>query len=140
MAKLDGQCLCGQISYESDAEPIVTAVCHCADCQRQTGTSFSIVVVFPRDQLHIHGTPKVFETMGDDRGAPAYRHFCGDCGSPIISILADADEVAWIKAGTLNDKSWLNPTLEAWTHSAQPWVQEAAAAERPSFPRSVPAT
>jgi hypothetical protein len=139
MAKLDGHCLCGRITYECEAEPIVTAICHCEDCQRQTGTSFSIVVGVPRDQLQIHGTPKVFETMGDDRGAPAYRHFCGDCGSPIISILADADEVAWIKAGTLRDKSWLSPTLEAWTQSAQPWVQEAAAAERPSFARSVPA-
>src|SRR4051794_28887014 len=71
MAKLDGHCLCGQIAYTSDAEPIMTAVCHCADCQRQTGTTFSLVVAVPRDQLRIHGTPKVFQTMGDDRGAPA---------------------------------------------------------------------
>jgi hypothetical protein len=136
MSKLDGHCLCGEISYESEAEPIVTAVCHCADCQHQTGTAFSIVVGVQRDQLHIHGTPKVFETMGDDRGAPAYRSFCGTCGSPIISILADADDVAWIKAGTLNDASWLEPQLEAWTDSAQPWAKPAVHEDLPSFPRS----
>jgi hypothetical protein len=76
----------------------------------------------------------VFQTMGDDRGEPAYRHFCGHCGSPIMSVLADMDELAWIKAGTLDDKSWLNPTLEVWTDSAQPWLQ--APAERQTFPRS----
>jgi hypothetical protein len=136
MSKLDGQCLCGDISYECAADPIVTAVCHCADCQRQTGTAFSIVVGVPREQLHIYGTMKVFETLGEDRGAPAYRHFCGNCGSPIISILADTDDVAWIKAGTLRDTSWLEPQLEAWTDSAQPWARTAAHVERPSYPRS----
>jgi hypothetical protein len=136
MGKLDGHCLCGEISYECDAEPIVTAVCHCADCQRQTGTAFSIVVGVPRAELHINGTPKVFETMGSDRNAPAYRSFCGNCGSPIISILADADDVAWIKAGTLRDTSWLQPQLEAWTASSQPWVRSTEHAELPSFPRS----
>ena len=134
MAKLDGHCLCGQIVYTADAEPVMTAVCHCADCQRQTGTTFSPVVAVPRSQLHIEGTPMVFQTMGDDRGEPAYRHFCGHCGSPIMSVLADMDELAWIKAGTLDDKSWLNPTLEVWTDSAQPWLQ--APAERQTFPRS----
>jgi hypothetical protein len=135
MAKLDGSCLCGEITYESDAEPIGTVICHCADCQRQTGTSFSILVGIPRDKLDIHGTPKVFETIGDDRGAPVYRHFCGNCGSPIVSVLADADDVAWIKAGTLRDTSGLNPAVEVWTDSMQPWVREDAGVERPSFPR-----
>ena len=51
-----------------------------------------------------------------------------------MSVLADMDELAWIKAGTLDDKSWLNPTLEVWTDSAQPWLQ--APAERQTFPRS----
>jgi len=136
MGKLDGQCLCGEITYECDADPIMTAICHCSDCQRQTGTAFSIVVGVPRKQFHLHGTPKVFETIGDDRGAPVYRHFCGNCGSPIISILAEADDVAWIKAGTLRDKSWLEPELDAWTDSAQAWVRASTHQDRPSFPRS----
>ena len=136
MGHLDGHCLCGSITYECDADPIATMICHCADCQHQTGTAFSIIVGVPREQLHIHGEPKVFETFGDDRGAPAYRNFCGDCGSPILSILADDETVAWIKAGTLSDTSWLAPQLELWTDSAQPWARAATPEERPSFPRS----
>jgi hypothetical protein len=138
MGKLDGHCLCGGITYECDADPIATAICHCSDCQHQTGTAFSMVVGVPRDALHITGTPKVFETIGDDRGVPAYRNFCGDCGSPIMSILADVDGVAWIKAGTLNDASWLKPQLELWTDSAQPWALTAEREDRKYFPRGVP--
>jgi hypothetical protein len=81
---------------------------------------------------------KMFETFGEDRGAPAYRHFCGNCGSPIVSVLADADDVAWIKAGTLNDASWLEPELEAWTDSAQPWARGPEHADRGYFPRGIP--
>jgi len=138
MGKLDGHCLCGSITYESDADPVMTAICHCTDCQRQAGTAFSIVVGVPRDQLTINGDLKVFETTGDDTGATAYRHFCGSCGSPIISILANAEEIAWIKAGTLDDASWLKPELEAWTDSAQPWARVPERDDRAYFPRGLP--
>jgi glutathione-dependent formaldehyde-activating enzyme len=68
MGKLDGHCLCGSITYECDAEPIMTGICHCTDCQRSSASAFSIVVGVPRDELTIHGEMKVFETIGDDRG------------------------------------------------------------------------
>jgi hypothetical protein len=28
-----------------------------------------------------------------------------------------------LKAGTLDDKSWLEPTIHFWCDSAQPWVE-----------------
>ena len=36
MPKLEGGCLCGAVRYTSEAEPALTAVCHCPDCQKQT--------------------------------------------------------------------------------------------------------
>jgi hypothetical protein len=32
-----------------------------------------------------------------------------------------APELIFIKAGSLDDASWVQPTLEAWTSSAQSW-------------------
>ena len=32
MAK--GSCMCGQVTYEYEGEPAVTALCHCIDCQK----------------------------------------------------------------------------------------------------------
>jgi hypothetical protein len=29
--------------------------------------------------------------------------------------------LVFIKAGSLDDSSWLEPAVEAWTSSAQPW-------------------
>jgi hypothetical protein len=44
-----------------------------------------------------------------------------------------APELAFIKAGTLDDCSWIEPGVEAWTRSAQPWAphfERAARLER----------
>ncbi len=29
MPKMTGGCLCGQVHYSADAEPVFTGVCHC---------------------------------------------------------------------------------------------------------------
>ena len=42
--KIEGGCLCGKVRYSADAEPAFVGVCHCKNCQKGTGTAFSIVV------------------------------------------------------------------------------------------------
>ncbi len=42
----------------------------------------------------------------------------------IFSLSSDFPELAWLKAGTLNDTSWLEPEVEVWGRSAQPWVEQ----------------
>jgi len=131
---LTGRCLCGGVTYSADAEPIIQAVCHCADCQRQTGNPFSVLVVVPRAAFEVEGdTLATFATIGEDHGEETQRSFCSACGSPIFSIAAVAPELAFIKAGSLDDSSWLEPAVEAWTSSAQPWsprFEQAAQLER----------
>jgi hypothetical protein len=34
--KIDGGCYCGYITYEAEADPERTSICHCTDCQRLT--------------------------------------------------------------------------------------------------------
>jgi hypothetical protein len=123
MGKLDGHCLCGQVQYTCDSEPIITAICHCTECQRQTGTAYSIVVGVERAALAVTGDSLAsFQTVGDDTQLPVARQFCANCGSPIVSLAEMAPDVAFIKAGTLADASWLEPEIEAWCDSAQPWA------------------
>ncbi len=124
MTTLAGSCLCGNVTYTCGGEPILTAICHCADCQKQTGSAFSIVVGVRRDQLHVRGDSLTsVTTTGTDTNLQAARQFCNRCGSPIASLSDATPDLALIKAGTLHDRSWLDPQLEVWCNSAQPWVQ-----------------
>ena len=76
MSKMNGSCLCGSIRYTCDAEPLLTAVCHCPHCQKQSGTSFSVIVAVPKDSLTIAGqTLKTFDDVGES-GLPVLRRFC----------------------------------------------------------------
>ena len=125
MGKLDGRCLCGAVTYSSDAEPAFVAICHCKDCQRQSGTAFSVVVGVPDAELDVSGELANHSTVGEDHGHETERRFCPSCGSPILSRSAGMAGMAILKAGTLDDTSWLEPQIEVWGRSAQPWVAEA---------------
>ena len=128
---MTGHCLCGSIKYRLEAEPTVQALCFCSDCQRQTGTAFSIVIGIPRDAFVVEGdTLSSIETRGELHGTPTRRHFCSACGSPIFSMVDAQPDVAWVKAGTLDDASWLEPNAEVFTRSAQPWSPHLAGGAR----------
>jgi hypothetical protein len=131
MSKVSGNCLCGSVQYSCDAEPVATAVCHCENCQHQTGTAFSIIVGVPEASLLFEQD----ETLGEyldqgESGGAVRRRFCKNCGSPIVSMVESVPGVAFIKAGTLKDKSWLQPTDHFWCESAQPWVEIDSQATR----------
>ena len=125
MKKISGSCLCGAVLYSSDVEePIMTAICHCENCQRQTGTAFSIIVGVPEDSISFENKDTLKEYLDQGQsGKAVHRKFCGDCGSPILSLVENAPGLGIIKAGTLNDKSWLKPTTEFWCSTAQPWLE-----------------
>ena len=131
---ITGRCLCGGVTYSADAEPVAQAVCYCTDCQRQTGNPFSVIVAVPRAAFSVEGdTLASFSTTGTDHGGETKRHFCSACGSPVFSIAAVAPELAFIKAGSLDDASWLEPAIEVWTSSAHRWAphfEQAAQMER----------
>jgi hypothetical protein len=118
-----GHCLCGQISYELSGDLIATAVCHCDHCQRQSGGAFSVNLLALDGQMDVTGALSTFEDRGEHGdGVYVLRHFCGGCGSPIYSAMAEPAGLIAVKAGTLDDRSEVTPTVEAWCEHKQPWV------------------
>lgn len=133
-ATRSGGCLCGAVRYRVPASPLSMAVCHCRDCQKQAGSAFSVLAVFPRESVMLQGDPVAYEGRGDN-GQPVWRHFYGQCGSPIFSDtpgMRDSGVLA-IKAGTLDDVSDIKPRVHVWWCSKQPWLhlpEDTAVIER----------
>jgi hypothetical protein len=122
MTQIAGGCLCGAVKYQSAAAPVVVALCHCTHCQKQSGAAFSVNIGIPKGSLQFSaGKTAVFQDTGGS-GLPVYRHFCGACGSPIFSDVVASPQLDWLKAGTLDDTSWVKPAVSVWCESAQPWV------------------
>ena len=65
-----GRCLCGNVTYSAESDPLITAICHCSNCQHQTGSTYSLVVAVPRPSLKIDGsTLATFDTTTEATGA-----------------------------------------------------------------------
>lgn len=132
--KLSGGCLCGQVRYSVEAEPIFVGVCHCRNCQKQTGSAFNIVVAIPKPALSVTGAPRAFADHGDS-GKVLSRSFCSQCGSTLFDEAELMPGVVMISAGTLDDASEVAPTMEIFCDSAQPWVQLGGEMQRfPGMP------
>ncbi|MDJ0694897.1 GFA family protein [Mastigocoleus sp. MO_188.B34] len=117
--KFTGGCLCGSVRYECSAEPIAMGNCHCRDCQRVTGSGYASGMLVPRSAVTITGNVKYYEVTGDS-GSTVGRGFCPNCGSRLFSKPPNP-ELMGIMAGSLDDPSYFQPTMDIYTDSAQPW-------------------
>ncbi|KAL2292052.1 hypothetical protein FJTKL_10723 [Diaporthe vaccinii] len=126
---LKGHCLCKAVTYTVDVDqPLITGYDHCDDCQRQSGSTYSLVAVVPKDKLTLNGPTKSWAGKGS-LGKDVHRIFCSECGSPIAHDPDAAPEIIAIKAGTLDTeiKKTLKPDTEIWTKSKLPFMKETLA-------------
>ncbi len=115
--------MCGSVTVEFTGDPVATAVCHCSHCQRQSGSSFSVNLIMHSSQLTVNGALSTYEERGENGDdVYVYRRFCPTCGSSVVSELAKRDGIVAVKAGILDDKSAVKPTVEVWCVDRQPWV------------------
>jgi hypothetical protein len=115
-----GGCQCGAIRYEITQEPQLVYTCHCKECQRLTGSAFSMGIVVPEGAFRLSGIePRQLQRVADS-GRVNTRLVCPDCGSGVCG--PPREGMVRARAGTLDDTSWLRPTRHIWTRSKQPWV------------------
>lgn len=122
MGAKEGGCQCGGIRYRIEADPIALVVCHCTECQRQSGSAFGMSLVVPKAAFRLlSGEPATF-TRKADSGRDVVCAFCSRCGNRIYHAPTYTKETLNVKPGTLDDRSWLAPGAHVWTRSRQPWV------------------
>lgn len=101
---LQGQCLCGSISYTVTAEPQKPSACHCSQCRKQSGHIWASAQVNDGD-IAIKG-----ETLSWYRATPHIRRgFCWICGSFLFWQL-DGEGVMSFSLGSLEKPTGI--TLE----------------------------
>ena len=119
---ISGGCQCGQLRYEV-TEPISTLYCcHCTECQGQASSAFGMSARVAAHAVSLKGE---YGSFYRDQGQPNAVEgvFCTKCGTRIMHRGRGEDAGTSIKAGSLYDKSWLEPVGHIWTKSAQKWVK-----------------
>lgn len=122
-APYTGGCLCGEIRYVLNGEPLTLYACHCTDCQRRSGTAFALSMVVDRKSLELRkGKPVHFAVKLAD-GRIKTGQVCPACNTRLWGEPAKVPDISILQPGTLDDTSWLSPVAHIWTRSAQPWFQ-----------------
>jgi hypothetical protein len=121
MPAISGRCVCGKVTYSATAEPIFSGLCHCKTCQRATGSSFGAVVGIPAPSLTVQGDVTQYDGIGDS-GQATHRSFCPVCGASIALSADIMSGVVMLPVGTLDDTSWVKPTMQIYCQAEQDWL------------------
>ena len=129
---LEGGCHCGGIRYRVKAAPLMIYNCHCKNCQRICGGAFTTNVTVSPDALEIVSGDPGELSWKSDSGAGRFAWFCESCHSRIAHGWQEGGPpILNVRAGTLDDTTWVSPVVDIWKKSAQPWVHFPDT--RPSF-------
>ena len=123
--KIEGGCLCGKVRYSADVEPTFVGVCHCKNCQKGTGSAFSVVVALPTPALTVQGTLQTFTGRGDS-GKATYRRFCPACGSALIDEAELMPNITMIRPVRLMTRAGSSPRARSFVTARNHGCSSAA--------------
>jgi hypothetical protein len=116
-----GGCLCEALRYALNARPLLAYACHCHDCQTRSGAAFTLTLVIRTLELSVTGAPLVTQRVTRS-GRVVEASSCADCLTPVFSRAPVAPEYMSLRAGTLDDASWVVPVAQSFVESAIPWA------------------
>jgi hypothetical protein len=120
-AAREGGCACGAVRYRLASEPLFVHCCHCLNCQRQTGSAFVINLLIEADRVELlAGEPQAVDVPRDDGSTQAIFR-CPTCGVAVYSHYG-WPEILFVRGGTLDDPSTVEPDVHIYTRSKLPWI------------------
>jgi hypothetical protein len=97
-------------------------MCHCADCQRRTGSAFSVAVFYARDQVVVEqGDTHAFERPSAS-GYPVTFRFCPRCGANVFWEAARMPDRIGVAIGAFADPAFPGPEQSVWTKDKFHWL------------------
>ena len=120
-------CSCGQMSITVEGEPLRVLVCHCFECQKQTGSVFGSWGYWPKSAISsIEGEATLYR-RSSDAGRWVDNFFCPVCGSSIYGYSEGAPDEVTIAVGNFADASFEPPDAAIWAacrHGWFPWPEQ----------------
>lgn len=116
-----GNCLCGQVRFQLNAEPLTLYACHCTDCQRRSGGALLLSMWVTREAIEVmKGSPVLVSSIAID-GRERKNKVCPACEVRLWSEPVNWPKLAILRPGNLLLASEFAPVAHQFVRSALPW-------------------
>ena len=108
------------------------ALCHCNDCRKITGSTYSTNLLVPGESFKVSGSPKSIAKTADG-GNTITSYFCGDCGSTLWRDSATFGTSKAVKVGVMDDPNAIGntkPDVELYSELRVPWYVDRSSKSR----------
>jgi hypothetical protein len=122
MTRRAAECHCGQLRLSCEGEPRKISMCHCLDCQRRTGSAFSVAVFYDRDKVQIEAGKSETYQRDSASGHAVRFHFCGNCGSNLFWEPERLPDLIGVAIGGFADPGFAAPEQSVWTRDRHEWL------------------
>ncbi|NRB18752.1 MAG: GFA family protein [Rhodobacteraceae bacterium] len=120
--KYSGKCLCGEVTYHVEGQPIVVAQCHCEECRRTSGTGHTIGAMFSSETFVLNGIISEFKYISG-KGSEVTKAFCARCGSPIYGKNTRMPDHLTLTLGSIDDSTGLDVQVVVFERDRKHWDQ-----------------
>lgn len=117
---ISGNCVCGNLSYEIEGEPLFAAQCCCSDCQKSSGADHMTLAFFHEEQVELKGESANYAVTADS-GNIMTRHFCPACGGRVFGTNTGRPGIISITVGSMNNIDGVKPMVAVYTKGKRPW-------------------
>ncbi len=123
------ECRCGATSLVCRGEPLRTAVCHCYECQKRTGSVFGVQARFASEQVTLSGKVTCFSRISDS-GNEVHYQFCPKCGTTMLLQTTGAPDALIVPLGLFKERDFPIPSFSVYEERKHGWVKFDCEMER----------
>ncbi|KAK9897838.1 hypothetical protein P389DRAFT_62372 [Cystobasidium minutum MCA 4210] len=122
---MDASCQCGAVTFTTPAaRPTHFWICHCTECQKQSGSAFAASAMFPFFEPPTSNPNLSSWTRKCDSGNTLVCYFCKICGARLLHQTKNPDgenaDSTTVRASALDDRHDL-----PWTTAPHIWTRSA---------------
>ncbi len=120
MKTLKGSCLCHKIQYQILDNLEYSVYCHCSECRKFSGSSFSILGGISSDKLKVTRGEEYISYYEKTKDSTMV--FCKVCGSSLYVIKPNINMIH-LRLGTLDMIPSLKPQAHVYVGSKAEWEE-----------------
>ena len=117
------KCCCGSTVVEIKGKPEISAVCHCDDCKKRTGSAFGwSVYVLKENFKHKSGDVSAYVIKKSEQYGKQERYFCKLCGTTLFWRASGVSHLVGIAGGCFENENAIMPQGQANSESKLCWA------------------